>query len=381
MTDGRLILRRVHRWAGAFVSLVLVILGLSGTLLVFKDDWLRASLPGAAVPVTADPAMAADAALAAERVFGAGAVRSIVLAHPGLGLHTVALADGSGAYLAPGGAVVDRWTGNGRPEAWLFDLHHRLLSGETGEVVVGATGLALVVLALTGLVITLPLRPGQLLALWPATRTRRDLLAAHRGLGLVLAGPLLVFALSGAAMVFDGPARALAGLLGGPATPVTPPVLPPVLPPGLPPGPAPARDTGSTATDWRAALTTAQALHPRAQLRVLVWPGAGRPLQIRLRGPDEWHPNGRTTVWLEPGSDRVLASRAAAAAPLGEQWYNALYPIHAARLGSGIGARAVDFAWAGAGLGLAASGLFGLWAFLVRPQRNPRKRPQVAAAG
>ena len=365
---GAAVLRWVHRWAGASVSLMLVILGLSGTLLVFKDDWLRASLPGASVPVTADPAMAADAALAAERAFGADAVRSVVLAHPGLGLHTVGLADGGGAYLAPGGAVVDRWTGTGRPEVWLFDLHHRLLSGQTGELVVGFTGLALVILALTGLAITLPLRPGLLLALWPASRARRDLLAAHRGLGLALAGPLIVFAASGAAMVFDQPARAVAGLLGGGQTAPPPP-------PALPATP------GAVATDWREALTLAQALHPQARLRVLVWPGAGRPVQIRLRGPDEWHPNGRTTVWLQPGPARVLASTAASALPRGERWYHALYPIHAAKLGTGVGARLADLIWAAAGLGLAAGGLFGLWAFLIRPVRPRHGHRRTASAG
>ena len=41
------VLRTVHAWAGAILSLLLLVLGLTGTLLVFEDDWLRLTVPEA----------------------------------------------------------------------------------------------------------------------------------------------------------------------------------------------------------------------------------------------------------------------------------------------------------------------------------------------
>ena len=38
----------IHRWTGAFIGLLLAVLGLSGTLLLYKDAWLRTTVPHAA---------------------------------------------------------------------------------------------------------------------------------------------------------------------------------------------------------------------------------------------------------------------------------------------------------------------------------------------
>jgi uncharacterized iron-regulated membrane protein len=361
-------LRWVHRWAGAFVCLILIVLGMSGTALVFRADWLHATVPGAATPAQATPALAARAAVAAEGQFGAGAVRSIVLAGPQLGVHAVGLTDGGGAYLAPGGRLVTDWHKGGRADEWLFGLHHDLLSGEAGETAAGLAGLALVALCLTGLAVTLPgLRAAlraSLVTAWPRSQHRRDLLAAHRGLGLVLAVPLVGLGLTGAAMVFDKEARVAVHALAG-----TQPHQPDRIT---------LRDAASAPPDWAAATAAAQAAFPDAALRVLVWPRTpDAPLQIRLRQPGEWHPNGRTTVWLDR-QGRVLASQDGMTLPRGDRWTNALYPLHAGKLGegSGIAARFVDAAWAACGLGLALLGVFGLWAFLVRPLRQQLPDPR-----
>ena len=42
---------RIHRWTGAFIGLLLAAMGLSGTLLLYEDAWLRATVPHAAEPL------------------------------------------------------------------------------------------------------------------------------------------------------------------------------------------------------------------------------------------------------------------------------------------------------------------------------------------
>ena len=72
------------------------------------------------------------------------ALSRITFADEGMGLHQAIYTDGGGAYLTQGGMVVDRWDSLwGRPELWLFDLHHYLFLGDNGKYVTGALGLLL----------------------------------------------------------------------------------------------------------------------------------------------------------------------------------------------------------------------------------------------
>jgi uncharacterized iron-regulated membrane protein len=62
------LVRLAHRWIGGLVGLLLFVLGLTGTVLVFKDDWLRLVVPHAAEARVSDPSVigaALDQAFAA----------------------------------------------------------------------------------------------------------------------------------------------------------------------------------------------------------------------------------------------------------------------------------------------------------------------------
>ncbi|WP_339747605.1 PepSY-associated TM helix domain-containing protein [uncultured Maricaulis sp.] len=344
----------MHAWAGAVLSLLLAILGLSGALLVFEDDYLRASFPPARIEVPADPATLGQIAERAEATFGAGAILSIRFADTGFGLTEVRLKSGGGAYLDGAGELVVPWAGNGRPEVWLFDLHHHLLVGETGEIVTGIAGLAAVLLTITGLIALWPARRMQGLRIWPRTPQRRELLASHRNLGLMAAVPLLWFAISGAGMVFSEQTRAVLSVLNGPQTSAAT-----TAPATLAAGPGD--------LDWTTALTQAQAQFPQARIRFAVWPrGSRSEASVRLRQPGEWHPNGRSSVSFDPASQRLLAVSDARTAPRSDQVYNGFYPLHAARIGTGLAARLYDMLTALTGLALFALGALGCYAFLVK---------------
>ena len=346
----------MHAWAGAVLSGLLAILGLSGALLVFEDDYLRASFAPARIAVSADPATLGRIAERAEASFGLDAIRSIRFADAEFGLTEVRLKSGGGAYLDGSGAIIEPWSGNARPEVWLFDLHHRLLAGETGEIVTGIAGLAAVLLTITGLIALWPARRAQGLRIWPRTPQRRELLASHRNLGLMAAVPLLLFAITGAGMVFSPQTRAVLSILDGPMA-AEPGIAAAVTAPAAGPGDI----------DWTLALARAQDEFPQAQIRLAVWPrGTRAEASVRLRQPGEWHPNGRTSVSFDPASQTVLAVHDARTAPRGEQVYNGFYPLHAARIGSGLAARLYDTATALTGLALFVLGALGCYAFLAK---------------
>lgn len=48
-------IRFAHRWTGGFIGLMLLVLGLSGTLLAIKDDYLRLVFPPAREAPITDP--------------------------------------------------------------------------------------------------------------------------------------------------------------------------------------------------------------------------------------------------------------------------------------------------------------------------------------
>lgn len=342
------VFRTAHAWAGAVLSLQLALLGLSGALLVFKEDFVRTVEPVAREAFIADPQALAAIAVKAEEVFGADDVRSIRFAEPGFALSYVRLHSGDAAYLDARGEVVSRWQGHNRPEEWLLDLHEHLLAGRTGEIFVGLAGLCGLVLVFTGLVAIWPARRAIGLTVVPISTARRDLLASHRNLGLMAAAPLLLIFVTGAGMTFDPQARAvLAGLTG------------------QPPAKLPKVSVGEGRIDWHAVMGEAQARYPDGHVRLAVWPRDGRAgASVRLKQPAEWQPNGRTTLTIDPATSAIVGDLDGRALPAGDKAFYSFYPLHAAKLGEGLPARLHDAFMALTGLALFLLGLIGVYAFL-----------------
>lgn len=343
------VLRTVHAWAGAILSLLLLVLGLTGTLLVFEDDWLRLTVPEARAEVQPT---AARLGAAAERLEAEHSdLRSINFAGTGVGLQRLYMHDHGYGHADGAGGTLVAWSGAARPEAFVFDLHHELMAGETGELVGGVAALAAVLLVLTGLVVWAPAWRATRLRIWPKSGRRADMVSSHRNLGLITALPILVFCLTGAGLVFYSQAQAL-------------------LAPGAPPPPEPPA-VGTGDIDWPVALAEAQARFPTATIRMAGWPSApGKPASIRLKQPGEWHPNGRTTILIDPATSRVVQVTDAQRLASGLRATHALYPIHAASVG-GWPYRIVT---AFSGLALALLGGVGTWSFLVKPRRKRRAK-------
>lgn len=310
------LLRKLHAWIGLGLSLVLFALALSGGLLVFKDDWTRATVPAARASAAVTAESAGRAMQAAQAAFP-GKVRALTLAGRDLGVHTASLEAGGGAFLAASDAgIVARWDKNGRASEWLFDLHHRLFWGETGVLIAEWVGFAGLLLALTGLVLWWPQRRAFRTRIVPASNTRPGWLSAHRNLGVIAAPMLLMSLATGSAMALPKVSKPLlAAMFGGAGDPTT------------------KFKASAAPVDWPALTTAAQRRFPDARLRILVPPRRpGQPVEVRLRRPGEWHANGRTRVWLD-GDGRVLGADDALATGGAARVFNAFWPLHAGKVG------------------------------------------------
>jgi len=352
------ILRKLHAWMGAALCLVIAAVAFSGALLAYKPVWLRASVPGAEAPADLRADRLGRVMARVEAGFGPDAVSSVTFATPSFGLHQVYLRGGGGAFVDADGRVVQRWGPNGRATEWLFELHRGLFADETGDAIVGWTGVALMAMTLSGLVLWWPTRrsfraqaiPGEGRAGW---------LRAHRDVGLMTAPFIVILALTGAALDLPDVSRPLMGAEM----------------------PAPPKGAGEGPIDWTAAIGAAQARFPDAAVRMAL-PAAkpGAAASVRLKQPGEWHANGRTIVYLDPADARVLAATDAMAQPLGARVFNAFWPIHAARVGGPVWTLVVFLS--GVGLGLLS--LYGAEAYrrklFARRPVDRRARKAATAA-
>ncbi|NHK28994.1 PepSY domain-containing protein [Parvularcula flava] len=336
--------RALHAWAGAILSALMIVLSLSGALLVWKEDYLRLTMPEARQPFEATPDNLAILANTAETKFGRENIRLIVFGTEHFGINKVYLHGEDFAYLDGEGNVLATWHGTARFEEWLFDLHHYLLAGRTGKLVAGAAGLSMAVLIIAGLIAFWPTRKAFRLGMAVRSLRRPHLLLSHRNIGIIFAVPAFLLILTGGAIVYYGPTKAILTVFDTPA-------------------PAPQPVARVEAQDWQAVFTAGQAAFPDADIRMGSWPSESRPAaSVRMRRAPEWHPNGRTYLAAPLAQGEPTTTTNAQAAPLGERAYNAFYPLHAAKTG-GIVYKLVVFM---TGIALTALGLLGLISFVQR---------------
>ncbi|MFL6749639.1 MAG: PepSY-associated TM helix domain-containing protein [Sphingomicrobium sp.] len=345
----------LHRWSGGLIGLLLAVLGLSGTILMWKAVWI--SLPGAGSPVVENVQALGRIA---ERAAAAGATR-ITFASEEIGLHQVSRGGGAGAYLGQDGATVTSWSSQWeRPELWIFDLHHHLFAGETGELVAGWAGVFGILFVVTGTILWLRSRSKWRPRLLPRKFQPGPVVSHHRDLGILIAPLLLVTFLTGTGMLFKQAAGTVLSPFGKLEARAEPPRVEPST------GPAPVA----------AMLVQAKARFPDAALRRLAMPGkAGQPWSVTMRQPFEWSANGRTRLMFD-GSGKLIKIDDPAAGSRAAAIYEKFLPLHSA----GVGGLAWRLVMSLSGLGLTILGALATWSFWFRKAKK-RHRPEIARAG
>lgn len=321
----------LHRWLGLVLGVFFVLLGLTGSLLVFYTE-LDAALNPAVVWQEADGAVRAYEPV----------LRALQRAHPqrergwrielppqGRGMVTARYlkpAETAGAFFAPLLVTVHPTTHELRASrfwgesavTWLYDLHMTLLGGETGHTIVGLLGLAMLLSLLGGLWLW-----------WPSARQRAAAWRLKRGASL----PRLSFDLHRLAGIYPLVIMLMLALTG--ALLALPQWFEPLIarwsPPLVvtPPSVAPAA-TGSTWIGVDVALARARERFPDGTPRWVDTPTADQPVyRVRLQQPGE--PSRRfprTLVWIDASHGAVLAVRDAREQGSGDTLLAWLHPLH-----------------------------------------------------
>ncbi|WP_447766204.1 PepSY-associated TM helix domain-containing protein [Sphingopyxis panaciterrae] len=351
------LLDTLHRWTGGLIGLVLALLGLSGTILLHKGLWI--GVPGAGDAQRQD---LATVAAATEKLMALpGDPQGIIYATPRLGLHQLRFGEDAGLYANQSGEVALRWGSQWeRPELWLFDFHHHLFAGDSGEWVIGIAGLCGLFFVVSGIILWWRTRRTFQLRLWPKRMSRPAIVMHHRDLGIVVAPLLLLSIVTGTMMIFRPFALGVVAPFGPVAETAKALDLPKYKG-----GPLADRP------DFAAMLAEARRRYPAAEFRILSLPRKpGDPISLRMRQQAEWLPNGRTTIWFDAATGKVLGAHDALAMPPGAQAFNKAYPLHSAK----VGGLALQILMTMSGLSLTLLGSLALWSFWFR-RPKPAKRP------
>jgi uncharacterized iron-regulated membrane protein len=280
--------RTIHAWGGAALALLILLISLTGTLLVWKQEYLKWDLPQARAAFVPSPEALAVIATAAEAQFQRNAITQIDFATENFALSKVLFSDSSFAFLDTQGKLVGHWALNARFEDWLYDLHHRLLLGNTGLVIAGLSGSLMALLVVVGVITYWPLRRGWGRGFWPRHSARPNLQASHRNIGIVEALPLLFSLLTGVTLAFPEQTQQW--------------LLEPLRGADYGAQFSEHRDavTGHEAAQWLPAMQRAMATFPGAVIRSAQVPGNFSPYRIiGLQQPGEIDPQGLSKVYIE----------------------------------------------------------------------------------
>jgi len=317
------ILRLLHRWLGLVVSLVVIVVALSGGILIFHDSILRLTWPVLAQPLQPEQEHAYPAVLAhVEQRFRDPGIQLIRFPDPEMNAFHLWLRDGSEALVDPSsGQLISRWTWQ---ETWtgvLYELHANLMAGEPGEQVNGYLGLLILGFVLSGLVLWWPQRRIFRLRLaMPRGMSPAHLIRSHSAIGVIFAAGILLFVLTGVTMVFYRPFMvAITAVLDS-----TPPMVPV----------ARVDPTDQPVQPWTTILATVEKTFPSGKLVYYIPPRPDNAVMtFRKRMPGEWHPNGRSFILVHPYTAEVLQTIDARQQQLGMRLMEKAYPLHASKVG------------------------------------------------
>lgn len=306
---ARRALRRWHNLAGLGVALLLVISGISGSLLAYKKPLLAWTFAGELPTHYGIEQIARDLDELATRMPSEtlGLVKAPNSEEPYWQIITT---EGRRLLLAPQTLAVladDHWLLRGLE--WLRVFHTELLAGLWGEMLLLLMSVLTLFLLLSGLWLWWPARK-RLKARWllPRHLQRKHLMQYHRHTGAVWLIVVLAVVFTGTVMLEQRLQRAFFPSEG--------PSLSSPVPSALETQPV------------SVLFQRAAARVPEAWPTYLRIPSAeDTQFRSRFRLKNEWHPNGRTVVKVNADGG-VEPFKRADAEPTGKRFLNLMYPLH-----------------------------------------------------
>jgi uncharacterized iron-regulated membrane protein len=329
--SGQLRARRnwltAHRWLGLTVGLVFVLIGLTGSLLVFDhaiDEWLNPNL--LLTEGSGQRKSIADVVAAAEQAFDPSQSQAAAVSRPRVenGVWTVWFASGTANAPTFTAVYVDPYSASTTGQrvwgedlmTWIYRLHFQMLAGRIGSIAVGIIGILVVISILSGVYLWWPLWKNSLRAAFAIRRGRRFSYDLHKTFGIVSAGVLLVITFTGVYMEFPDAVNAVAKVFVTVSDTQTAFSSSP--------------DGAKQPLSPDEALAIAQKSFPDATFDHLHPPdGNAGAYEVAFRQADEIQQSfGRSQVFLDQYSGEVIAIREPADFTAADAFFAWQFPLH-----------------------------------------------------
>ena len=377
--DARKFLLQIHRTIGLFAGAVFVLVGLSGSILAFRetiDEWLNASIMRVemSTPATRRPLEEILAAALASMPAESKAERVTMPRDPGSAAAITYMVETDDFDVDVYEMFVDPYTAKVKGQRLLLHgdsplsqpfiplvmaFHWTLLLGVNNAYVIGSIGILVFVSILVGLYLWWPRNGDWRLGFrikWGAS-PERVVYDAHRSVGAYFVAFLMVTLFTGVAMIFKPATRAAVGMFSevradpdfGKSTPIP----------------------GRTSIGLDAAAAIADRVFPEGSLHWILLPSA--PNGVYVVGKQSSDEPNRTKTFRNVGVDQysgqVTYVQDRSAFTLGEKFIEWLFPLHSGEAFGLIGRSVVLV------VGLTPLALFVTGFLRWRQKRRARKRP------
>jgi len=309
----------LHRYIGVIVGLLLMVMGLTGSLLVFDNEIDSFLSPELLQVKPQEERVSIESMLkTVQKTYPKLKLKQIMMPQEPEEVYTMMSGDSTSVYVNPyTGSIVGSRQWRQSYKGFLYDLHVSLLTGDIGVIVVATSGLLLVLLSVTGVI----LWPGwKRLNLgfkirWLAPWRLRNY-DFHKVSGILSVVFLVLIACTGVAMSYwNQSEQALYWLTHTPQ---------------------PATSIGVTANGndrpplmLDELLTKANTALPDAKTIAVDLPSTPqKALRVRKKFPEEIDPYGWSFVYLDQYTGKVLRVDNALEAPLAAQINSLVYPLH-----------------------------------------------------
>lgn len=348
----RTILRKLHLYIGAFLGIVFVLSGISGSVLVYRVSLDKFLNPELRTVTPRDAPVDLEAALqSAKKSYPERTIRHVRL--PWETDEALELRTKAGDRYLYANPYSGEILGSRHPDSGfiglLYAFHTELLFGPIGRTVLGVLGLIYIVLLITGICLWWPgfthLKRG--LTIKGSTNWKGIIYELHKTIGFYGFLLLILSVLTGVGLCFYVTTRtALESTFGG--RPPSPPKVE-----RIETGPESAGNAGT----WPIldhCLHRAKQLKPNGKRTWVHLPGnTEQPLAIRYYTPSEFHPHGNGYLYFHPRTGEIIKNDPVADNPTGTDLWHFIYPLHAGFFWGWIGRVLMIL------LGLVPAALFG----------------------
>lgn len=362
----RKVLLTIHLYLGLYFGVIILLASCTGTALLFKEEIDAAQYPDLLQVRPGETRASVNAAY-----------RNVALNIADADIQYIRFFqkrekpiefwltgdEGMRAYADPyTGEFLGKRNANTSITGILFQLHTKLFAGNAGHIILGITGLALVLLCISGLYLWWPgvknIRAGLQIAF--RSSWRRMNYDLHRAGGFWTAALVLCFALTGTILIWYGPVSSALHAVTGEEESQNAITI------------TEHADTGDI--NFNQVIASAKSAIENAEITFLYLPMTPeQPVTVRLRMDHELHPNGRSYVTLHPGNYQVLDRSPAPEATTATRIMNLMYPLHIGSFGGVL----IKILYVITGMAPAVLTITGFFIWFARSRRRKRRKRTI----